>query len=65
MAERLLTAAEVSEILTLPVDHVYKLAHEDRIPHLRFGRTLRFRSESITEWLEDSEQATNNRRNHR
>jgi excisionase family DNA binding protein len=55
VTDRLLTAPEVSEILTLPVGHVYKLAREERIPHLRFGRSLRFRDEAITRWLEESE----------
>jgi excisionase family DNA binding protein len=55
VADRLLTAPEVSEILALPVDHVYKLARRDEIPHLRFGRSLRFRAEAITGWLEESE----------
>jgi excisionase family DNA binding protein len=39
----------------VPVDHVYKLAREQRIPHLKFGRSLRFRFEAITRWLEDDE----------
>jgi excisionase family DNA binding protein len=55
VADRLLTAPEVSEILTLPVDHVYKLARQERIPHLRFGRTYRFREESVIRWLEEQE----------
>jgi excisionase family DNA binding protein len=51
MTDRLMTAREVAERLQLPVDHIYKLARGKRIPHLRFGRTLRFRSEAITRWL--------------
>lgn len=38
------------------VDHIYKLAREQRIPHLRFGRALRFRTEAITRWLEEEEE---------
>jgi excisionase family DNA binding protein len=41
----------------------YALAREDRIPHLRFGRTLRFRAEAIDQWLQEQEQTNGNRRN--
>jgi excisionase family DNA binding protein len=52
---RLLTAPQVSEVLALPVDHVYRLVREGRIPHLRFGRTVRFRAEAVQRWLEAEE----------
>ena len=61
MADPLLDAQAVAEILGLPVDHVYKLAREGRVPHLRFGRTLRFRAEAITRWLEETERGTGGR----
>lgn len=37
------------------VDYVWALCRRDQIPHLRFGRTLRFRQEAIDEWLRASE----------
>jgi excisionase family DNA binding protein len=55
VADRLLRAEDVAERLQLPVDHVYRLCREQRIPHLRFGRTLRFRDEAITRWPEEEE----------
>ena len=55
MADRLLCAEDVAEWLQLRVDHIYKLAREGQIPHLRFGRTLRFRGEAIDHWLEEQE----------
>lgn len=55
MADRLLRAEDVAERLQLRIDHIYKLAREGQIPHLRFGRTLRFRSEAINRWLEEEE----------
>lgn len=61
MADRLLRAEDVAERLQLRVDHIYKLAREERIPHIRFGRTLRFRDEAITRWLEEQEQTNNGR----
>ena len=32
-----------------------QLAREGRVPHLRLGRTLRFRAEAIDEWLREQE----------
>jgi excisionase family DNA binding protein len=52
---RLLNAGEVAERLGMRIDFVYALARKDEIPHLRFGRTLRFRAEAIDRWLEASE----------
>jgi excisionase family DNA binding protein len=52
---RLLDAGQVAEKLQMRVDFVYALARQDRIPHLRFGRNLRFRAEAIDRWLEESE----------
>jgi excisionase family DNA binding protein len=48
---RLLTAEEVAEIIGMRVDYVYALARRGQIPHLRFGRTLRFRADAIEAWL--------------
>ena len=56
MADRLLTAVEVAERLQLATDFVYGLARRGAIPHLRFGRTVRFRGEAIDCWLEAEEQ---------
>ncbi len=59
MADRLLSAPEVAERLQLTTDFVYALARRGEIPHLRFGRTLRFRAEAIETWLRDQEQDPN------
>lgn len=60
MSDRLLTAEDVAERLQLTVHYVYALARRDEIPHLRFGRTLRFRSAAIEEWLRVTERGTLN-----
>jgi len=57
MSDRLLTAPQVAERLQLTTDRIYALAREDDIPHLRLGRTLRFRAESIDRWLQQQERA--------
>ena len=51
----LLNADQIAELIGMRVDYVYALARRDAIPHLRFGRTLRFRAEAITRWLEEEE----------
>jgi excisionase family DNA binding protein len=60
--DRLLTADDVAELLGMRTDFIYRLAREGRIPHLRFGRTLRFRAEAIERWLEAQEQFNDARR---
>jgi excisionase family DNA binding protein len=55
---RLLTAEEVAQLIGMRVDYVYALARREEIPHLKFGRTLRFRAESVQEWLRESERGT-------
>lgn len=48
---RLLTAAEVSEILRIPRSTVYELARSRRIPFLKVGRRTLFDPQLITEWI--------------
>jgi excisionase family DNA binding protein len=55
---RLLTADQVAERIGMTTDYVYALSRQDRIPHLRFGRTLRYRAEAIDDWLRDSERGS-------
>jgi excisionase family DNA binding protein len=55
---RLLTAEEVAEIIGMRVDYVYALSRRGQIPHLRFGRTLRFRADAIEAWLVAAERGT-------
>jgi excisionase family DNA binding protein len=62
MADRLLRVEDVAELVGMRTDFIYKLAREGRIPHLRFGRTLRFRAEAIDQWLREQEQTNGNRR---
>ena len=57
-AARLLTAEEVAQIIGMRVDYVYALSRRGQIPHLRFGRTLRFRAEAIEAWLGAEERGT-------
>jgi len=48
---RLLTAAEVSQILRVPRSTVYELARTRRIPFLKVGRRTLFEPELLSEWI--------------
>lgn len=50
--DRLLEAQQVAEIIGMTADYVYALARRGEIPHLRFGRSVRFRPDDIDRWLE-------------
>ena len=48
---RLLTAAEVSEILRVPRSTVYELARNRRIPFVKVGRRTLFDPDLLTQWI--------------
>jgi prophage regulatory protein len=48
---QLLTAEEVSGMLGMGTDWIYAQVRANRIPHVRLGRCVRFRAESIEEWI--------------
>ncbi|MGH7487789.1 MAG: helix-turn-helix domain-containing protein [bacterium] len=37
---------------------VYRLCREKRIPHIRPGRSVRFRAESLERWTAEQEEAS-------
>jgi excisionase family DNA binding protein len=53
MRERLLTAAEVAERLSVPESWVRQETRANRIPHLPLGRYKRYDWQDIAAWLED------------
>jgi excisionase family DNA binding protein len=55
MMTPLLEATDVAKVLGMRIDYVYALCRRGAIPHLRFGRTLRFRPEAVQRWLAESE----------
>ncbi len=57
MGSRLLTAAEVAALLSVPRSWVYEQAREGRIPVVTLGRYRRFREEAILAWVEGLEAA--------
>jgi len=48
---RLLTVKEVAEKLQISPNSVYELAHRQDIPTMRIGRSFRFSSAMVDEWI--------------
>ena len=59
---RLLEAEEVARYLGMRTDWVYREVRAGRLPHIRLGRAVRFRRESIEAWLESRERGASNGR---
>lgn len=55
MGGSLLTAAEVAELLGVPVSWVYEQSRRGGIPTVTLGRYRRFRREAIERWVEGME----------
>lgn len=51
--EPLLEADDVAERLSMPKARIYELAREDRIPHIRIGRQVRFPERRLAAWIEE------------
>jgi excisionase family DNA binding protein len=49
----ILTADEAADYLRLKPKTVYNMARQGTIPHIRFGRSVRFRRSVLVAWLED------------
>lgn len=66
MSDRVLTAADVAELLSVPESWVREQTRRPdgvAIPHLRLGRYVRFDREAVVEWL--AEQRAGRWRKHR
>lgn len=51
--EKLLTAEEIAELLQVKVSTIRDWTHTNFIPHIKFGRLVRFKESDINEWLEE------------
>ena len=65
MTDRLLTADEVAELLSVPVGWVREHTREGHLPAIRLGRYWRYRLERVLEWVEEQEQGGAAWRKHR
>jgi excisionase family DNA binding protein len=59
---RLLEVADVADYLGMRTDWVYREVRAGRLPHIRLGRAVRFRRESIEAWIETRERGAFARR---
>lgn len=59
---RLLEAEDIADYLGMRTDWVYREVRAGRLPHIRLGRAVRFRRESIDAWLESREHIASRRR---
>ncbi len=55
VSERLLTAADVAELLSVPVSWVREHTRSGRIPHVQLGRYVRYRREAVASWIVEQE----------
>ena len=51
--ERLLDTAEIAEQLNMSVSTIRKWVHFGFIPHVKLGRTVRFREKDVEAWIEE------------
>lgn len=56
MTERLLTAKEVAEFLSVPESWVREATRAGRLPYLALGRYRRYEREAIESWLAEKQQ---------
>jgi excisionase family DNA binding protein len=61
-ASRLLEVDDVANFLGMRTDWVYREVRAGRLPHIRLGRAVRFRRESIEAWIQSQERAASFRR---
>jgi len=62
-SERLLTAPDVAELLSVPVSWVREHTRSGRIPHIQLGRYVRYREEALVSWVA-AQEASAFRRHH-
>lgn len=53
-----MTITQVAQALGLSRGKVYQLIHEEHLPVIPFGRTMRVRPEALQEWLAQREEQT-------
>ena len=54
-ADRLLTAAEAAELLSVPESWVREHTRLGTLPHVRLGHYVRYRGSALLAWLEQQE----------
>jgi excisionase family DNA binding protein len=54
-SDQLLTAADVAELLNVPVSWVREHTRSGRIPHVQLGRYVRYQYATVVSWVADQE----------
>jgi excisionase family DNA binding protein len=65
LPDRLLTDAELAELLAVPVSWVGESARAGQLPHIRLGRYRRFLLADVLAWLEENKTGGPSRRRRR
>lgn len=55
-ADKLMTAEEVAALLSVPIDYVYRMARDGRLPSPVGDRYVRFRVEDVWQWIQENRQ---------
>mgnify|MGYP001331269075 CR=1 FL=1 len=58
MQPQLLTADQLAERWQVPKAHVWRLARAGQIPVVRLGRYMRFRTDAIDAWEQQTQTTT-------
>ena len=56
--KRLLTPAEVRDILNISLSHVYNLLRDDIIPNVRIGKSIRVDQSDLDEYIEENKSSS-------
>ncbi len=51
MTDRLLNAEQAGELLGVPASWLLAQARDDRVPHVRLGRYVRFDRDELAAWI--------------
>ena len=46
---------KAAELLDMHPHRLYRLAREGKVPHIRLGRSVRYRVSALLEWMEEQE----------
>lgn len=65
MSDRLLTAREVADLLSVPEGWVREHTRNDHLPHVTLGRYKRYRREAVLAWIAEQEMGGAAWRKHR
>jgi excisionase family DNA binding protein len=61
LADQLLIAGEVAQLLRVTTAWVYAETRSNRLPHVRLGRYVRYRADAIQRWLAEQERSSTRR----